>query len=99
MRIVIRMSPISKDVINAMRDLMGKLSRSFSKNGNSFNSPSNDYFVSPPNKIRKPDGSIHETPPQISGVRGLKTNDIPGTKAGGNKIAGGLEAGGKAPLA
>lgn len=90
------MNKISKDVINAMRDLIGKLNRNLSKD---FNNPTDATSTSPSNKIRKPDGNIHDTPPQISGVRGQRNNDIQGNKASGDKIAGGLEAGGKSSIA
>ena len=74
---------------------MGKLN----KDGADFNDPKNQYRSYPPLRVRKPEENIHQSPPQIVGVRGKETLDIPGNKAGGDKIKGGFEAGGKAPLA
>lgn len=90
------MSKLSKEMLSAIRDLLGKLNRSLSKD---FNNPTDATSISPPTKVRKPDGNIHDTTPQISGVRGQRSNDIQGNKASGDKIAGGLEAGGKSPIA
>jgi hypothetical protein len=83
---------IAKNLLDALRNLMGKLNKDF-------NDPKDQYRSYPPLKVRQPDESVHETPPQIIGVRGKKSNSIPGNKAGGNKIKGGFEAGSKSPIA
>ena len=90
---------ITKDVLDSLRNLMGKISNSVKKEMGDFNDPQNQYRSYPPLRVRKPDDNVHQSPPQIVGVRGKETLDIPGNKAGSNKIKGGFETGGKAPVA
>ena len=90
---------ISKEIVDALRNLMGKISNGVKKDMGDFNDPQNQYRSYPPLKVRKPDDNVHQSPPQIVGVRGKQTLDIPGNKAGGDKISGDSEAGSKAPIA
>jgi len=90
---------ISKEVIDALRDLAGKLSGNVKKEIGNFNDPDEKYRNFPPLKVRKPDENMHQVPPQITGVEGKNTLDIPGNKASKNRINGDLEAGGKTPTA
>lgn len=85
--------------LDSMRDVAGSLSRQVKKDDTHFNSPSSDYFIHPPVKVRMPDENTHPSPPQISGVRNQRTNAIPGTKAGSDQISGGGEAGSKSAVA
>ena len=90
---------LTKDLLDSLRNLMGKISGGVKKELGNFNDPNEQYRNYPPLKVRKPEENVHQSPPQIQGVRGKETLDIPGNKAGDNKIKGGFEAGGKAPVA
>lgn len=86
---------LSREILDSIRNLMGKLNKTIGD----FNDPQNQYRNYPPLKVRKPDENVHQSPPQIVGVRGKQTLDIPGNKAGSNKISGNFEAGSKSPIA
>jgi hypothetical protein len=90
---------ITKEILDSLRNLLGKLSGDVKKESGDFNDPKNQYRSYPPLKVRKPEENTHQPPPQILGVRGKKSNSISGDKAGGDKIKGGFEAGGKSPIA
>lgn len=83
------MARIDKSVLDALRDFISKTNRTFSQQ--------KGFYQAAPVKTEMPE--VQDPPPQITGSRDKRTSDIPGDKAGGDKIGGGYEAGGKSPVA
>lgn len=78
---------LSKDNVDNLRDLVGKLNRA------SCDNPQEQYFMSPPVKDKLTE--VIGPSVTITGVVGQKTNLIPGDKAGSDRVSGSFEGGSK----
>lgn len=78
---------LERSKLDLMRDLIGKVNRSFTHQDKT------QFYQAAPFKTEEPE--VQDPPPQITGTRNQRTNAIPGDKAGNDKISGSMEAGGR----
>ena len=83
---------MDKKSLDHLRNLIGKLNREPINMGTEV-----PFYQVAPMKVSV--SGVQDPPPQITGVRNKITNNIPGGKAGSDKISGSMEAGGASPAA